>query len=508
MAGHSRRFAEKGYNIPKFLIKIDGKYMIEHIVEMFDKNDFFHFIINSNHLNQFPDIGQLLNKITNNNELIVIKPNEKGPVYSIIKSLNIPDRSKFIISYCDFKVYWNYKKFKREVVGMEGAIPSFRGMHPASFGDTYYAYIQVNKKNEMLELKEKESFTDNRQNEFASTGIYYFKNWKRFKQYAKMILEDSQQVLPEAYVSLIYNPMVKDGYKIKVTEVKYFICWGTPRDVDHYNFWSIFFKTNYRIPLKPLSKNKQINIMPMAGKGERFKNYDLVKKPFIKIGNQTMMEKSIDSMPGADKWFFVVKKIDIQKNNASFILNKIRNNSHIIELNGNTKGQAITCSHAIKKAKKDDSIFIASCDYVTIFDNQKWQKIIDDQSIDGAIWTFKLNNTLVRDYNNFGYCVTNSKNKIVKSVIEKKIISKNPYLDPMIVGSFWFRKASDYSYMMTEMINKDITINNEYYIANGINILIKNKRKFVIFDIEQWISFGDPFELEVFNYWRNVFNTF
>jgi len=30
-------------------------------------------------------------------------------------------------------------------------------------------------------------------------------------------------------------------------------------------------------------------------------------------------------------------------------------------------------------------------------------------------------------------------------------------------------------------------------------------KKFVIFDVDQWISFGDPFELEVLEYWREYF---
>jgi len=38
-----------------------------------------------------------------------------------------------------------------------------------------------------------------------------------------------------------------------------------------------------------------------------------------------------------------------------------------------------------------------------------------------------------------------------------------------------------------------------------MNQMIKAGKKLVIFDIDQWISFGDPFELQVFEYWQDYF---
>ena len=49
MAGHSRRFKKAGYNLPKFLLDCGGKKMIEHVLDMFDESDNFHFILNNDH---------------------------------------------------------------------------------------------------------------------------------------------------------------------------------------------------------------------------------------------------------------------------------------------------------------------------------------------------------------------------------------------------------------------------------------------------------------------------
>ena len=49
MSGLSRRFAAAGYTIPKFMIDVDGKKVIEHIVELYPQDSEFIFIINDEH---------------------------------------------------------------------------------------------------------------------------------------------------------------------------------------------------------------------------------------------------------------------------------------------------------------------------------------------------------------------------------------------------------------------------------------------------------------------------
>ena len=46
MSGMSSRFAAAGYDIPKYLIEVDGKKVIEHIVNLYPEDSDFVFIIN------------------------------------------------------------------------------------------------------------------------------------------------------------------------------------------------------------------------------------------------------------------------------------------------------------------------------------------------------------------------------------------------------------------------------------------------------------------------------
>ena len=55
---------------------------------------------------------------------------------------------------------------------LDGCIPAYKGFHP-HLGSTNYAYI-LEDKQEFIDIKEKEPFTDKKMNEYASSGTYYF----------------------------------------------------------------------------------------------------------------------------------------------------------------------------------------------------------------------------------------------------------------------------------------------------------------------------------------------
>ena len=59
MSGLSSRFTNAGYTIPKFMIEIDGKLVIEHIVNLYPKDSDFLFIINDKH-NEDTNIVEIL----------------------------------------------------------------------------------------------------------------------------------------------------------------------------------------------------------------------------------------------------------------------------------------------------------------------------------------------------------------------------------------------------------------------------------------------------------------
>jgi len=241
MAGHSRRFFEAGFKDPKQFIYIDGKPMIQRVCEMFSPKDEFIFIANKEQLKNKKYLD-ILKNVTKDYQIVEIDPHDEGPLYTTLQAKHLmKENEPLIISYCDFFCQWNYQRFLQKATMYEGAMSVFKGFHPASFGNTNYCYIKTNPDREMIALQEKQPFTNNRSEEYASTGVYYLESWHMFEYYANLIINQGKRVATEFYVSLIYNPIVESGKKVCTFEVEKFICWGTPQDLKEYLFWSEYF---------------------------------------------------------------------------------------------------------------------------------------------------------------------------------------------------------------------------------------------------------------------------
>ena len=72
MAGEGSRFREKGYELPKPLIDVDGQPMIKKVIDNFDKDwiDEYIFICRREHEDLY-QISEKLQKFTNNKSKVV-----------------------------------------------------------------------------------------------------------------------------------------------------------------------------------------------------------------------------------------------------------------------------------------------------------------------------------------------------------------------------------------------------------------------------------------------------
>lgn len=509
LAGHSRRFQSAGYKIPKFLIELDGKIMLEHVLEMFSPEDNFFFVLNHDQIQAAPYLLDLLKSIRPRTHVTIIEPHENGPVHSVMQIADIPKNEDLIISYCDFTVEWNYQQFKREAFGYDMAIPAFSGFQPASFGSTNYAYMQVDEDNHLIELREKQSFTKNRHLEPASVGIYYFKSWDTFFRYGALLERNGYGNLAEGYVSLIANLMVVDKSKVRVTKVNKFICLGTPEDVDDFKYWARYFRQGPKTAQTKLPNATTINMIPMAGRGRRFaEEFFSTRKPFIGVGTTPMLTRACSSLPPAHRWIILPLEEDAQKYPVEKLASRsVSGEISVIPVDSFTSGQAATCLLGMAEVQPQDQLLISSCDYEVHYDSSKWSEITGKNGPDAAIWVVKGAVSNFKDPKAFAYCVTENGSNVVTKIVEKDTISEDPSSDPLVVGVFWFRRAEDFRNIAEAAIKQNITINGEHYVANSMNLMIQNGFRVEVFWIEQWISFGDPFELELFNYWEEYFHS-
>ncbi len=508
MSGVGSRFQATGrYKDPKPLIVVDGKPIIEHIVEMFPEEEDFIFICNEEHLRS-TSMKSVLERIAKKGKIIPIAPHKKGPVYAVSQILDeLPNNEEVIVNYCDFSCYWNYNDFldhtrKRNA---DGAVPAYRGFHPHMLGPTNYAFMKVTPDQWMLEIKEKEPFTDNRMEEFASSGTYYFSKGSLVKKYFLEQMRRDIHLKGEYYVSLIYNLMVEDRLKVSIYELQHFLQWGTPEDLEEYKKWSDYFlwASQRHESLKPLSGTT--NLVPMAGSGKRFSEVGYKEpKPLISVSGKPMVVQSVNSAPSSERQIFVCLKEHLDKYPLKDVLQKEFPKSEVLSLSHLTEGQACTCLEAKEELDMDRPLLITPCDSSVVSDIRRLKTLFDNPGVDAMIWTFRKHPSSARKPEMYGW-VRHENNKAI-GVSVKIPISQNPFEDHAIVGLFWFRRAGDFVRAANQLIEKNRRVNNEFYVDSVMGELIELGKNVQVFEVDHYICWGTPNDLKAFEYWQSYFH--
>lgn len=246
MAGTGNRFVEKGYPDPKPLIRVNGKRIIEYILEMFDdEDDEFVFICNDTHL-ATTDMRDVLLSLKPNATIVSMPQHKLGPVWTV-KAVyeHIKDDEEVIVSYCDNPYLWDRYHFEDHVhrYDMDGCVLTHSGFHPHTLAQTKMAFVKdIPNTPFFSEIKEKACYTDNPMNEHASTGVYYFKKGSYIKKYFDLAMEKGIQYNGEFYVTLVYNLLIQDALKVGYYDTPFVTVFGTPEEVENFEAWATIVK--------------------------------------------------------------------------------------------------------------------------------------------------------------------------------------------------------------------------------------------------------------------------
>lgn len=241
MGGQGFRFKEAGYTEPKPFVKVIHKTMIENVLQMFPCEWPVVFVLNSTDYTS--KHVEFLKKLRpQSSQLAWVDANTGGPWQTVMNGLElIKDQQPVFVTYCDYSHEWNAKEFLNFVKcnQADAAFVSYKGFHPHYLGPNMYCYTQTDGE-KVLDIKEKESFSTNRESDYASTGGYFFKSKKLLLQ---ALLEQKNQNLSwngEYFTSLAIKALMNVRADLKVLnyEIFKFYQWGTPQDLKAFQYWN------------------------------------------------------------------------------------------------------------------------------------------------------------------------------------------------------------------------------------------------------------------------------
>lgn len=234
--------------------------------------------------------------------------------------------------------------------------------------------------------------------------------------------------------------------------------------------------------------DKKLNVLiPMAGKGSRFADAGYTfPKPLIEVHGKPMIEVVVDNLNIQANYIFVVQKEHYEKYDLENVLNNIAPDCRIVQVDGITEGAACTALLAKEFIDNDAPLFFANSDQFVEWNSNEVLYAFNADGIDGGIVTFEANHP------KWSYAKIGG-DGFVSEVAEKKVISHDA-----TVGFYWWKKGSDFVKYAEEMIEKDVRVNNEFYVAPVFNQAILDGKKIRAKKISGMFGIGTPEDLEYF----------
>jgi len=223
MAGAGSRFEKAGYTFPKPLIEVNGKPMIQTVVDNLAVEANYIFIVQKEHRNKY-NLDSVLNLIAPNCKIVEVDGLTEGAACTtLIAEEYINNDNPLLMANSDQFVEWSSSKFmyKMQEQNLDGGILTFNSTHPK------WSYAKINENNLVTEVAEKNPISDN-----ATVGIYFWKKGSDYVKYAKQMISKNIRTNNEFYVCPVFNEAIQDGKKISIHNIEKMWGLGTPEDLD------------------------------------------------------------------------------------------------------------------------------------------------------------------------------------------------------------------------------------------------------------------------------------
>ena len=225
MAGAGNRFQRMGFPVPKPLIDVDGKPMVQAVVDSMNIDADFIYIVQKAHYEKY-NLHHILNLITPNCRIVQVDGITEGAACTTLLAkpmIDMPTKHLAIVN-SDNIFEWNSHDFFYRALEdrVDGSIVTFRATDPK------WSFARVEDKL-VREVAEKRPISDR-----ATAGLYYWDKGSDYVRYAEQMIAKNIRVNNEFYVCPVYNEAIADGKRISAYDIPRMWGVGTPEDLETY----------------------------------------------------------------------------------------------------------------------------------------------------------------------------------------------------------------------------------------------------------------------------------
>lgn len=230
MAGRGSRFTNAGYTVPKFLVEVKGKTLLQYSLESLplDIFDQVVFIGLREHEDEY-GVTRAIQSILGDKpfQWIGLQEVTRGQAETVLKCETMVDPEEDLVIY-NIDTYFQSETLRGLLLsearhdGVIGYIKDNAPKWSFALTDPETGFV--------VKTAEKDPISDN-----ALTGLYHFTRAKDFFDIARYQIEANLTTKNEFYIAPMYNQLIASGKKFVLDYAGEFAALGTPEDVEAFS---------------------------------------------------------------------------------------------------------------------------------------------------------------------------------------------------------------------------------------------------------------------------------
>ena len=229
MAGAGSRFQIAGYDLPKPFIDVNGKMMIEHVLDGIKIPDATYTLIiqeafKQEHQDKLDLLAQKYGV-----RFVAVEKLTQGASCTALAAHELINNDDMVV-FADSDNFFDNTAFRNFIEDaknrkLDGSLLTFNTQEPC------FSFAETDDNGFVIRTAEKDPISNH-----AITGVYLFAHGRDFVKCAINMMIYGDRAKNEYYMSNVYNWAIKAGLKIGVFDIQKsdWACVGTPQQLTEY----------------------------------------------------------------------------------------------------------------------------------------------------------------------------------------------------------------------------------------------------------------------------------
>ena len=242
----------------------------------------------------------------------------------------------------------------------------------------------------------------------------------------------------------------------------------------------------------------------MAGTGDRFRRAGYREpKPLIVVDGRPIIEHVVRMFPEGTRFTFLCHAEHLADSPMRDALHRTAGEScTIVAIEPHTRGPVHTVLCGAEQISDADEVIVNYCDFSAYWDYAGVLDEIRRTGCQGALTAYRgfHPHSLGPNY----YAYIREQNGEMLEVKEKACFTSNRMEEFASTGTYYFASGAMMKRYFRELVGLGVAVNDEYYVSMVFNLLVRDRLRVRVYEVEHFLQWGTPEDLEEYRYWSDA----